>query len=701
MDCAPRADISSQSLLLRGDRVWSNRNCIACRIPRYVNNAPLATFVKDTRRGETYQRQLWIDEWRPCAHYTASREGNRTHYCVSHKASHNEHVLCCKEGEEGCNIFRLRPLLCLLLRIDVLQGSRWVRATALFVFVLFALGSRAAFASQTQPARGPVVDCTCSLISLDVEARISPVVDEDGAKVVNLLSNGDQEFGKASEAQATDSIQCTNPRRNLQDDQGCMLRDHSIVAYNEYNDGSYEESADTFLEGGRMQHAYTFSPELQQTTVNKSSGANGAIKEQQEISVEDKVLENAIQELSSAPGKLTVPLRVVSLRGSVPSIWLKDFIRSQGKRVKVKFEFQGDLEEITSALDAALKKKQVTPRSILAADVVTLGDSWLHTAVSGHLIQPIENAEQYEWFNRLSPRWQAFLRRDEDGHLHTKGLIWGAPYRWGSMVIAFRTDKLARNSIPGIEDWKDLWRPELRGKIAMVDSSREVVGAVLKSLGAFYNTQDFDTDVEGGRSAVKQQFYALRKQVKVFDSVYYLKALQSDDVWVAVGWSNDVIPVAKRMSNVRVIAPKSGSSLWADLWAIPATSSVPSNKIGSRVCGASPLVYQWLDFCLQPARQEPFKQGTSVGASPLSSPAMEGVSLATNSRSSGPSMDTNMIDGMPPADSLEKSEVLEPLSDKALADYRWLFLQAETSQGFSEKVLEVIKQLLGRGIKQR
>lgn len=55
-------------------------------------------------------------------------------------------------------------------------------------------------------------------------------------------------------------------------------------------------------------------------------------------------------------------------------------------------------------------------------------------------------------------------------------------------------------------------------------------------------------------------------QVKVFDSVYYLKALASDDVWVAVGWSNDVIPVAKRMSNVRVVAPKSGASLWADLW---------------------------------------------------------------------------------------------------------------------------------------
>lgn len=35
---------------------------------------------------------------------------------------------------------------------------------------------------------------------------------------------------------------------------------------------------------------------------------------------------------------------------------------------------------------------------------------------------------------------------------------------------------------------------------------------------------------------------------------------------MAVGFSSDVIPAAKRMSNVAVIVPKSGSNLWADLW---------------------------------------------------------------------------------------------------------------------------------------
>lgn len=46
----------------------------------------------------------------------------------------------------------------------------------------------------------------------------------------------------------------------------------------------------------------------------------------------------------------------------------------------------------------------------------------------------------------------------------------------------------------------------------------------------------------------------------------YLKSFGVGDVWVTVGWSSDVIPAAKRMSNVAVVVPKSGSSLWADLW---------------------------------------------------------------------------------------------------------------------------------------
>lgn len=63
------------------------------------------------------------------------------------------------------------------------------------------------------------------------------------------------------------------------------------------------------------------------------------------------------------------------------------------------------------------------------------------------------------------------------------------------------------------QDWADLWRPELAGRISMVDSPREVIGVVLKHMGASYNTQDIHLQVDGGRDAVKQNLALLGKQV--------------------------------------------------------------------------------------------------------------------------------------------------------------------------------------------
>lgn len=175
------------------------------------------------------------------------------------------------------------------------------------------------------------------------------------------------------------------------------------------------------------------------------------------------------------------------------------------------------------------------------------------------------------------------------------------------------------------------------------------------------------SEVAGGREAVQQNLASLVKQVRLFDSRHYLKAFGVGDVWVAVGWSNDVLPAAKRMSNIAVIVPKSGASLWADCWAIPAASRIATDQIGGRVRGPSPVVHQWIEFCLQAER---FKDDVVPGASPnaLGSPVKVSEEL-TRGR---PKLETNLIAGVPPSDILAKCELMEPLPEKALSEYRWL-----------------------------
>lgn len=47
----------------------------------------------------------------------------------------------------------------------------------------------------------------------------------------------------------------------------------------------------------------------------------------------------------------------------------------------------------------------------------------------------------------------------------------------------------------------------------MVNSPREVIGAVLKYMGASYNTSDISLQVSGGKIAVQQNLALLGKQV--------------------------------------------------------------------------------------------------------------------------------------------------------------------------------------------
>ncbi|CAO2036381.1 unnamed protein product [Urochloa humidicola] len=409
---------------------------------------------------------------------------------------------------------------------------------------------------------------------------------------------------------------------------------------------------------------------------------------------EDQEWEAALQKWKTKTYSLSVPLRVVALRGSFPPSWIKDFVAAQGKRIKFIPELRANLEVIFSEMSKCVDKKQVEPKSVMAADIVSIGDSWLGYAIRKGLLEPVKNAEEQDWFHSLSDRWKVHLRRNQDGEADPNGSVWGVPYRWGTMVIAYKKNKFKRNNVKPIQDWEDLWRPELAGKISMVDSPREVIGAVLKHLGSSYNTVDMETDVSGGREAVLKSFTQLQKQVQLFDSMNYLKSFSVGDVWVAVGWSSDVLPAAKRMSNVAVVVPKSGSSLWADLWVVPCASRFQTDRIGGRTRGPSPLIHQWFDFCLQSARSLPFRQDVIPGASPLylENPVPE-VPQDKNERK--PKLETNLVRGVPPPEILEKCEFLEPLSGKALEDYQWLVSKMQIPRlGLFGNVLRKISSVL-------
>ncbi|GAQ77821.1 putrescine-binding periplasmic protein [Klebsormidium nitens] len=296
-------------------------------------------------------------------------------------------------------------------------------------------------------------------------------------------------------------------------------------------------------------------------------------------------------------------LRIAAVRDSHPVEWVKMFSLTQGKHVVLTRKVIANHADLLKKLAKEKAAKKPTKGGLLSHEIVSVGGAWLKPAVQQGLLTPLPFAQQSEWWERLGPKWRRFVTRNADGDLDSKGSVYAVPYRFGQIVVAYRADMIDVIGGP-IEDWGDLFRPQLKGQVAMLGAPQEVVGIVLKSLGASANARNFDRDVPGGRQALVERYIQLRKQVRVFGDVQFAPALRNGDVLAAVGWAENFLPIAARMSAVKTVTPASGTLLWADFWGVPSGSEL------------TPVSQQWLDYCLQPDRAKGLG-AEKLGLSPL------------------------------------------------------------------------------------
>ncbi|WP_013323383.1 extracellular solute-binding protein [Gloeothece verrucosa] len=280
--------------------------------------------------------------------------------------------------------------------------------------------------------------------------------------------------------------------------------------------------------------------------------------------------------------------RVLLLDNSIPSQLIGDFRSSISS--KSIFTLESQLKTLLKLLQTWQAKDLSKPnknsglpfinkKPAPVPDLVTLGDSWLATAIEQKLISPLEGDLKWQ---QLPPRWQEIVRRDEQGMVSQQGKIWGAPYRWGTTMIAYRKDNLKKLGWEP-KDWGDLWREDVRNRISLLDQPREVIGLTLKKLGYSYNSDNINQIPN-----LKSDLVALNKQAKFYSSDHYLEPLILGDTWLAVGWSHEIIPLLKNYRDIAAVVPQSGTALWADIWVKPAAVIKPSK-----------FVQDWINFCWQ------------------------------------------------------------------------------------------------------
>ncbi len=381
------------------------------------------------------------------------------------------------------------------------------------------------------------------------------------------------------------------------------------------------------------------------------------------------------QILAACGGEKKSTLQVRFLQNSIPAVVLNQYSKQVQNQVVLNFIPTAQLQDIFTQLQtwqqppvAETHQRFTLPflggrkDDPVISDLVTLGDYWLTPAIAQGLIQPLD-IEQLQQWQQLPPRWQTLVQRDRQGNLDPNGQVWGAPYRWGSTAIAYRVDKLQKLGWQP-NDWSDLWRPELRDRLSLLDQPREVIGLALKKLGHSYNTEDLSKIPQ-----LKPELQSLHALVKLYSSDSYLQPLILGDTWVAVGWSTDILPILQRYSNLAAVIPASGTALWADLWVRPAAKKQTNKETNSANNSKSnDLWSQWIDFCWEPS-------------------IMQQISLRT--RAASPMLNHERADLpkelqknpllLPEAELLEKSEFIQVLSPETTQQYQDLWVEIRRS----------------------
>jgi spermidine/putrescine transport system substrate-binding protein len=195
-------------------------------------------------------------------------------------------------------------------------------------------------------------------------------------------------------------------------------------------------------------------------------------------------------------------------------------------------------------------------------DLITPSDYMVKRLIQAGRLASIPK-EDIPNLKHLNPRFQN-MTYDPKGQ-------YSVPYMWGSAGIAYNSAKLSRPP----ESWKDFFDPSflqgLERRVSLLDDPREVLGAALKAEGASINSKD-TTQLE----AAKARLLATLPHLGRIDSNSYKDLLASGDLWLAHGYSGDVLRLQATHPDIKFIAPSEGSTYAIDNLVIPL--SAPHKK---------------------------------------------------------------------------------------------------------------------------
>jgi spermidine/putrescine transport system substrate-binding protein len=177
---------------------------------------------------------------------------------------------------------------------------------------------------------------------------------------------------------------------------------------------------------------------------------------------------------------------------------------------------------------------------------------------------------------------KANLRSDLVGPNWDPNGEYSLPWQTGTAGIAYNISATGRE----VKSVADLFAPEFKGRVGMLTEMRDTIGLILMGEGIDPSQlTSFDDAAPAFEKLAKAN---ADKQIRQFTGNDYMDDLDSGNFAVCVGWSGDVIQLAKDNPDVRFVIPEEGGTSWYDsmIWV---TGSENSDAVA-----------QWMNYVYDP-----------------------------------------------------------------------------------------------------
>ncbi|WP_124058743.1 ABC transporter substrate-binding protein [Vaginisenegalia massiliensis] len=190
-----------------------------------------------------------------------------------------------------------------------------------------------------------------------------------------------------------------------------------------------------------------------------------------------------------------------------------------------------------------------------AYDVAVPSDYMIEVMIEKNLLIPLDY-RQLDQAKNNDPRFM-----DLDFDPKNK---YSLPYFWGTLGVLYNTKQVPEGAI---KTWDDLWKPEFKNQILMIDGAREVIGIGLQSEGKSLNEK---SDQAIKASALKMKKLMPNIRAIVADEIKMYMA--QNEAAVSVTYSGEAATAMSENEDLAYVVPEDGSNIWFDNIVIPKTS---------------------------------------------------------------------------------------------------------------------------------